>query len=188
MDGKQVGWIMWDRRAELVEMGDLLCPREVFMRLTGSPEQPSVAVAFEMREGAPVCVDLQITAKAGGLGVVPEHFNMIRLQLNQWMEVAFESAAQSTSAPFERVPDFADEQAASNAYEQARKRGSRRKITEALLSETADLYREYFNERPLQAIAERFDVSERTAARYVELCRSDEYALLPKTTSGKKKA
>ncbi|MBF6123887.1 hypothetical protein [Nocardia brasiliensis] len=171
MDGNQVGWITWDRRAELVEMDELLCPREVFIRLTGSREQPSLTAAFEMRDGKPVCVDLQISAKPAGRGVRPIDFDVIRLQLNDWMKVAFESIAQNTAAPFERVPDFADERAASRAYEQARKQGSRRKITDALLTETAALYREYFDEKPWQAIAERFDVSERTAARYVQLCR-----------------
>ncbi|WP_141717555.1 hypothetical protein [Nocardia altamirensis] len=114
-------------------------------------------------------------------------FEVIRRQLNQWMDEAFKSTAQTTVAPPGQEPQFADERTAHAAYEAARK-NSRRKITDALLTETAALYREYIDEKPLQKIAQRFEVSERTAARYVEICRSDEYGLLPKTTSGQKKA
>ena len=74
---------------------------------------------------------------------------------------------------------------ARRAYQQARKR-VRRKVDDRLLGEVAALYREYFDDRPWRVIAERFNVSETTAARYVVLARKA--GLLPATEPGKKKA
>lgn len=57
-----------------------------------------------------------------------------------------------------------------------------------MLRRVANVYRENIDAQPIEAISDEFDVSYRTAARYVQLCRSDEFQLLPKTRKGKREA
>ena len=61
-------------------------------------------------------------------------------------------------------------------------------MTRETLVKVAELYRRHIDEQPTKAVQTAFGVSPRTAARYVQVCRSDEYQLLPKTEQGKKKA
>ena len=56
----------------------------------------------------------------------------------------------------------------------------RRSIDHEFLEKVADVYREQFEDRPVKAVQMAFGVAPRTAAWYVELCRSDEHRLLPK--------
>jgi hypothetical protein len=66
------------------------------------------------------------------------------------------------------------------AIEDARK-SARRKVTPELLRRVANVYRANIDAQPVEAIRDEFDLSYRIAARYVQLCRSDEFQLLPKT-------
>ena len=61
-------------------------------------------------------------------------------------------------------------------------------MTPEFLAGVARLYRMNVDSQPVDAIRRNYGTSYRTAARWVDLCRSDEYQLLPKTTPGKKKA
>jgi hypothetical protein len=42
--------------------------------------------------------------------------------------------------------------------------------------------------KPIEAICDEFDLKYRTPARYVELCRSDEFGLVPTPHRGKRRA
>lgn len=57
-----------------------------------------------------------------------------------------------------------------------------------MLADVAALYRANITGSPIDAIRRALGCSTRTAARYVKMCRSYEYQLLPKTTGGLRKA
>jgi hypothetical protein len=68
----------------------------------------------------------------------------------------------------------------------AARRVSRRKFTPEFLAEVAEVYRANIDDSPIKAIAARYHVEYRQAAKYVEQARSDGH--LPQTTRGKRQA
>ena len=96
------------------------------------------------------------------------------------------------------MPDWADPQATRESLRDARKRKwsrrvsggerKRRAMTPEFLADVARRYRMNVDGQPVEAVRRAYATSYRSAARWVDLCRSDEYRLLPKTTPGKRKA
>lgn len=189
-EGK-IGAASWERLGGMAKVGDVYVPVRIHVHLYGSdkaPAQPGLEMEIEVREGVPVCTRIEVRAKDDGREVTPKDLLIVKGQMLYWLEEIPTFCAQATEEQdITRVPGWADQKAAKKSIGQARK-GARRKITPELLAEVAKLYRAHVDGQPIEAIRLSYRVSPRTAARYVEMCRSDEYGLLPKTTPGKKKA
>jgi hypothetical protein len=193
-DGHVVGWVMFEMFQEFVEVEGVYIPAEFHLRYPGGAlgpggsEQPSLHITFQARDGAPVCTAVNLEAKPQGRQVLPRDFEIIRRKLNNWSEVACklvmhagqESGAENTIA-LSRV----NAAVARRAYNAAQKR-TRTKVTDKLLSEVAELYRDSGADSAWRVIADRYGVSESTAGRYVMLARKSGY--LPPTKPGKKQA
>jgi hypothetical protein len=144
---------------------------------------PIRKLKIEVRQGIPECTEIHLVARPDGRGLRPADLEAI--DLTAWVEdILSECTYRQTPDGLISVPG---ERNSRKAIEQARK-APRRKVTPELLRRVADVYRENIDGKPIGAIRDEFDVSYRTAARYVELCRDDEFQLLPKTHHGKRKA
>lgn len=174
---------------DVAEIADgIVLPLELHLRFYGSSDQPSLTVKYGIRDGAPVCIGVTIESKAQGREVLPKDFDIIRRELANWSQVVISSVMQHEREQPEaatNAPHFVDPEAGRAAYRTSQK-GRRRKVDDRLLDEVAAIYREYINDRPWRVIAERFNVSETTASRYVVQARKA--GLLPATEPGKKKA
>lgn len=158
-------------------------PGRVDVDFSRDRSAPIRTLAIEVRQGVPECAEIHLGARPGGRGLRPSDLEAI--DLASWIEdILSECSYRATSDGFISVPG---ERNSRKAIEHARK-AAYRKVTPELLRRVADVYRENLDKKPIDAIRDEFDVSYRTAARYVELCRSDEFALLPKTHRGKRKA
>jgi hypothetical protein len=188
-DGHLIGWVMYEMLQDFVKVEDVYVPAEFHLRLPGDADQPSLLITFQVRDGAPVCTAVNIEAKTEGHQVLPSDFEKLRNGLNGWSEVAFKqvmhTARQQSGGEKAISLGSVDPVVARKAYNTAQKR-TRTKMTEKLLREVADLYRDNVDEGPWRVIAERFGVSESTAGRYVLLARQADH--LPPTKPGKKKA
>jgi hypothetical protein len=189
-EGK-IGVASWDHLGGLSKVGDVYVPTRIHVHLFGSddpPAQPELEMEIEVRQAVPVCTRIEIRAKEDGREITPKDLLIVKGQMLYWLEEFTTFCAQATEdQDITRVPGWADRNTAQNSVRQARK-ASRRKITPELLADVAKLYRMHIAGNPVEAIKRAYDVSPRTAARYVEICRSDEYGLLPKTTPGKRQA
>jgi hypothetical protein len=187
-DGHFVGWVVYDMFQDFVKVEGVYVPAEYHLRCPGGAEQPSLLITFQARDGAPACTAVNIESKTEGRQVLPKDFEVIRRKLNGWSEVAFKRVMHTArQSGGERAIGFGaiDPAVARKAYNAAQKR-TRTKVTDKLLKEVAELYRDNINDGPWRVIAERFGVSESTAGRYVLLARKARH--LPPTKSGKKNA
>jgi hypothetical protein len=174
--------IWWDEVGEFAELGDYLVPAVFYLRLPSSATEPSLQLTFAIREGAPVCIDVALKAKAQGRQILPKDFKAVQSQLNDMSEFAFTYVMRASE---EHMPGMVDDRSARRAYQTGQTR-SRRKVTDELLQQVAALYRDTIDSGPWRAIAEADGVSETTAGRYILLARKAGH--LPPTDPGKKKA
>ncbi len=188
IDGHLVGWVVYEMLQDFVKVEDVYVPAEYHLRCPGDAQQPSLLITFQVRDGAPVCTTVNIEAKNEGRQVLPRDFEIVRRKLNSWSEVAFKQvmhAGQESGGEKAISIGPVDPAVARKAYNAAQKR-TRAKVTDKLLREAAELYRDNVDEGAWRVIAERFSVSESTAGRYVLLARKAGY--LPPTKPGKKNA
>ena len=189
---------------DMVSVGDRRVPRRISVHFPGtaateksSPGQPALDMQIEVIKGIPMCSSLTLTKTPHGHEVRSKDLRLIRIE--DWIEyiVARCSHQYTLSGNDVRValsgsgPTVEDIRNVTEARKPLRNVGGRhrRTIDREFLTKVAGIYREQIDDRPLKAIEFAFDVQPRTAAWYVELCRSDEYRLLPKADSkGKKKA
>ena len=185
--GDIVGWVLFESLADFVKVEGVYVPAEFHLRFPGSPEQPSLLITFHARDDALVCAAITIESKTEGREVLPKDFEITRRKLRDWKEMACKAVMHAAEQSGESLALSRNVSPATarKAYNAAQKR-SRTKITDKLLREVAQLYRDNVEEGPWQAITERYGVSESTAGRYVLLARKAGY--LPPTKSGKKKA
>jgi hypothetical protein len=185
-----LGWghAEYDGR-DMVTVGDRRMPRRINVRFYGSGGQPALDMVIEVVDGVPMCVSLALTRSEGGHEIRTKDLRLIRIE--DWVTHIVAACSEEYTVVGNTIrstlsigPSTAD----IRNVEKARKRRPARKINREFLSKVADIYRDHFADRPVQAIEKAYGVSPRTAAWYVELCRSDEYQLLPKTERGKKKA
>jgi hypothetical protein len=187
--GHVLGWVMYDAFEELVEVEGVHIPAEFHLRLTGGTEQPSLHITFQVHDGRPFCVAVNLGAKPQGRQVLPVDFETLRNKLNHYSEVASTTAMlhvrRESGAANAVALSRVGPPTARRAYRAAQKR-SRTKVTDELLSEVAELYRDSGPDSAWGAIADRYGVSKSTAGRYVVLARKAGY--LPPTKPGKKQA
>lgn len=179
-----IGTAYYDFAGGTEVVGDRRVPSVMFFDAPGGRDSPRLHMRFEVRQGVPVCAELRVIAKDGGSEVQSKWLRLIRLE--DWMETVVAGCSEHIDSPTQSSLRETTRDDVRNVRT-ARKQ-TRRTVTPELLAKVAEIYREHFYDNPVQVISAAFGVSVRTAARYVQHCRSDEYQLLPKTEPGKKKA
>jgi hypothetical protein len=193
--GLRGGRAWYDALALPIKVRDRLVPETIVVDLDGDGERPSLRMRIEVRHGVPVCAELRLTAQPGGREIRPKDLRAIRI--DSWIEqvvglcsheqpepggVIHLSAPPPPDEPKRGDARYKDIVADSRNTQRARRSTPRRPGRPAVppdrLHKAADLYRRHADGgRPLQVVADVLGVSERTAARYIEKCRSD--GLLP---------
>lgn len=173
------GYAVFDAMGQYERVGDRQVPAEILVSFPGTGDQPSLRMTLTVREGIPICSELNLAANSSG-EVRSRDLRLISLE--DWIEpivaACSERSAEVVTTP---IPD----REGIRTVQKARS-GRPRSVTDTRLDRAADLYRDHIEDRPVQAVAVAFGVSDRTAARYIEKCR--ETGRLPKTTPGKKQA
>ncbi|MGC5248183.1 hypothetical protein ACPXB3_14825 [Gordonia sp. DT219] len=164
-------------------VGDRAVPSEIFVFHPESESRPHTSFRIRVRRGIPVCTDLELHSPDDDGEILLAH---LRIPLDDLITEAVAMSFHTTSDDVDEAINSG--RTARRDIERAR-RGRRRSVTPELLAEVAQIYRANINDRPIQQIRRRFGVSERTAARYVQLCRPKHGGnLLPDTEPGRKKA
>ncbi len=157
-----------------------------------SPGEVELRLGVEMRDGVPEVRDVAFRSMGTGR---PVQAGDMRIKLDDLVEdaVALAAVVQSVGpaswrdTPFgrrelaahpelyEEVPmrptvDDQEHRVTAKAVARARAR-PRRKVTDDLLREVAEVYRTNVDDRPTQAIRERFGMPRSTAALYVRRAR-----------------
>ena len=188
--GEIVGAVSWSPppATPRVRIVDVWLPQQVDAVLYGGDRTPRVELTIEVRNGVPGYTRVEISTPAHtGRHLISRDMTVVRDQLTYWLDLIVEAVAQPTDAEPIAAPSWADRTVTRDSVSAAR-RPQRRQITPELLADVAALYRANITGSPIDAIKRALGCSTRTAARYVEMCRSDEYQLLPKTTRGQRKA
>lgn len=194
--GGRFGAASWRTDATWIRVGDVHIPDCVEVSMPGANTQPSLSLTIQVRQGVPCFTRVEVISKADGQPVIGQHLLTARGQLHYWLDTIVELVASEVDPDPTREPDWADRQAAKNSLKVARKQrrngrqrsSARRDITPEFLSDVARIYRAHIDTNPLEQIRLVYPASPRTVARWVELCRSDKYQLLPKTKQGQRKA
>ena len=185
------GELVYDGRERIVEVGDRGIPEAVTYRHSGNTTRPACEVRIEVWDGVPVVAEVNLAARreegafirAKDIKLGPA-INLDGLIAGWLAEVAYRPApARPGRRGWERGwPGSAtDRQATMRTIERAR-RQTRRRLTKGQLRTVAETYKAA-NPPKHEAVALAFDVSDRTAQRYIEKAR--EAGLLPPTTQGK---
>jgi hypothetical protein len=178
-EGKQkVTGLTGGQHGGMVALGDTVVPPKAVMTFEGAKGSPDVEMNFEIRDGRPECVGVNIQAKKDGRGIRSADlamFNLDNLVTGVFAQLATFPAAKDDAEWFAAERDVHEARSA--------RRGA---VTRAELDKVAEVYREHVNASPTRAVALLLDYTERTAARRVQQAR--EAGLLPKTTPGKRKA
>jgi hypothetical protein len=170
---------------DLARVGNRFVPKEIRVTIDGGHGEPNVHMKIEVRHGVPICTGLLLEGHQGGPEIRDKDVRFV--PVTAWVE---QIAAACTWAPNIRGIENVQGPAAQKANRANVRavRVGRPRISREQLMRVAEVYREHIDGSPTDAVRRAFGVSARTAARYVELCRSDEHRLLPKTKPGKKKA
>jgi len=179
-DGHLVGWVVWNDLDERVETADEsgTLPVEFHLVWPGTAERPRAKMSFIVRDGEALCSGVSVDAKPGGPEVTPADLDTVARGLRGW---GFHAALSLLQGSQEELSS--DDKAPKKTKN---RRPRQRKITDEMLAEIAQVYRDHLDEGPWHAIRDRYGVSESTAGRYVLLARKAGY--LPDTTAGKKQA
>ena len=158
-----------------VEVGDRLVPRVIDVEVAGSGPDPALRMRIEVRRGVPVYTHIALE------GDDIRQQDLRNLFLDDWLSQIV--AALTFNADGTKLTK-AGRGDAIRTTEAARRKRNRRDPN--LLARVAEIYREHFDTgKPTQAVERAFDVSRRTAIRYVQEARAAN--LLPETVPGKKK-
>ncbi|MCI4674788.1 hypothetical protein [Candidatus Mycolicibacterium alkanivorans] len=172
--------------ADSAMVGDRVVPSEIFVEIAGSASQPDLSMKIEVRQGIPVCTEVCLRSRPDGPEVREKDLAQVRVG---WL--VEQIVARASVKPIGRVGGYGfgwskpvnDRTAVSDIR---RYRSGRTRMSRERLLKVVEVYREHIDARPTEAVERAFDVSHRTAARYVQQAR--DAGLLPATTPGKKKA
>ncbi|BBY15754.1 hypothetical protein [Mycolicibacterium litorale] len=159
-------------------------PRIVFVDFSADVNAPLRRLKIEIVDGVPQCVEIRVAARPGGRGL--RSIDLDAIDVAGWVEDIMTECIWHEGPDGRRLPraGLADGRKAVRAAQRA----GHRTVTPELLAEVARIYRANVDGKPIKAISAEFGLGERTAARYVQMCRSDKYGLLPKTERGKRRA
>jgi hypothetical protein len=172
--------------ARVVPVGDRGIPETVLYRHSGNSNQPAYEIRLEVWDGVPVIAEVKVTAKREqGVHIRAKDIKLAAVDLDSsiayWLsEVAYQP---EPTRPGRRrwkkgyPVSAAERRDATRAVERAR-RETRRKMTNEHLRRVAETYKAASPAKH-EAVARAFDVSPRTAQRYIEKAR--DAGLLPKS-------
>lgn len=185
------GYAEFDQ-ADLERIGDQGVPRRIEVTFPSTADKwPSAQFVIEVRKGVPVCTSITVQAHDEGREVRSVDLRAVRLE--DWVENIVAEASvtlvdHEDSVSYTVAAGSKSETEFTGAREVVRyaRKGARRSVTDDLLRQAADIYRQNVDANPVESVATAFQTSHRTAARYVSKAR--ELGLLPPTTPGKKNA
>ncbi len=136
---------------------------------------PSISAEFEVLDGVPQCRGLRILSGEGAREVRANDYR--RVSVEDLLEEALAGIAtpypdSSSADPTEWEPTNSAEGRKTVRQVRIVRKESRRRITDAVLREVADVYRAHLDGNPTEAVAARFGKSHRTAALYVQQSRA----------------
>jgi hypothetical protein len=160
-------------RAGWVPIGDdFYLPPRFEMDWASDGHQPSLRMQFEVIDGAPQCVDVQITRVPGGRAVQASDLR-VASRVEDWTRGAAalvaEPMVERSGGAVATTPSRSASDAKAALAAIARSR--RNKITDQFLRRVAEVYRAHVEDAPTAAVAEQFNVSHRTAGDYLRQAR-----------------
>ena len=166
--------------ADCIVIGDHAVPQRISVHFPSGPEdgRPTTDMTIELVDGVPLCTQLTLTKDPNGHEVRSGDLRLVTIE--NWVEHIVDACAQPLDVDRTTGP--------ARSLRQPVREVRYQKVTREHLEKVAAVYRENITGNPVRAVEAEFVVSHRTASRWVEFCRSDEYQLLPKTVSGRKKA
>lgn len=171
-------------RAWLSGVPGVAVPAEIDVDFSRDRSAPIKTMKIEVREGVPMCTEIRLVARSDGRGLRAADLESI--DIAGWVEDILSECTFDIGVDGGLTMRRGSREG-RNAIRDAQRVG-RRKVTPDLLARAAEVYRDHIDAKPIEAVSDEFGVGYRTAARYVEMCRSDEFRLLPKTHKGKRRA
>lgn len=181
--------IRWNLSSKtgLSRVEDRYLPMRFEMTSHNDDPLPDIRVVFEMTQGAYECREISLTAVDGGREI--NSTDLRSLRIDDLLEFGVETMggfkvveekdglmrAEAQASNIERA-------ATVGTARRARAQG-RRTITDDVLAEAAQVYRDHVGSAPTQAVADHFDKSLRTASLYMK--RAREAGLLGDALNGK---
>jgi len=190
------------QRVELVrgggwhEIGDRTVWSPLVAVCESGSDGPEARLGLELRNGVPEVREVLVRSVGTGRAV---RATDLRLKLDDLIEDALAEAAflhDDRTAEGWRDSPFARRELAANPHAfddmirpsgddaerrstkqqvQKARRRPRQKVTDEVLRQVADVYRANVNDRPTQAVRERFDLRPSTASLYVRRARDAGY-------------
>ncbi len=167
--------VSYDGAGEQIRIDDVYLPARFEMSWPGVDGLPGLGMGFAVVDGSPQCREVRIASSEGGREVRPADLRALRLDdfteaacalvAHHWLETT-EDGIVTTVSTNRQV----DADAAIKAVTRARK-DSRRRVTEDLLRQVAEVYRGHAGAQPTKVVAEHFGVKHRTAGDYVKAAR-----------------
>src|SRR5829696_3111657 len=194
---------------ELASVGNLQMPAIFTLHLFDHDSgEPNINLTWQVRNGAPECIDVHIERAEGGHEIRVSGLAGIRIEdclglavklmlslrddysdepgpTNRAIAAWLEPATLTTAGEIQTARQWFDFDRGRDAVAQTQAaRGARKvKITDALLREVADIYRANVSGKPTQAVAGHFDRGHRSAALYIK--RARERGFLGRAIKGK---
>lgn len=177
---------MEHKRIEVTEVADWLPVRgatlpAVFVALLTEEAEggPDLRLSFAVRGGVPECREVCLTASREGHEVRVS--DLARVKVEDLMEAAI-TELRIVHGTGDRDPrtglyEWYDREPGRAEIRAVREARAQRKVkmTDDLLREVAEVYRANVSDKPLEAVAQRFDKAHRTAALYVSKARERGY-------------
>lgn len=139
-------------------------------------DEPAWRMVFDASDGVPRCVSFTIEKTESGREIRSVD---LRLSVEDALEMSTRSiAGRSVMPSYEDVRSGATLRAVRSA-----RRTGRRKVTDDLLREVAEIYRREVDSNPSEAIAAHLGIADRTARLYVR--RARDAGFLGKALRGK---
>lgn len=175
-----------------VPMGGYAMPPEFTISYLAGDEpgaEPDLDIEFEVRDGAPRCRSVKITAHPDGAEITRTDLRSLRLEDlleyavsavgNRVRQVGPRGETFQCIGKFgpevwrlEHVEDDAGQRHLMKATRTARSEARRRKMTDDVLRDVAEVYRKHVADTPTAAVADYLDRSLRTASLYVQRARA----------------
>jgi hypothetical protein len=173
----------------LVRVGDRVVPNRISVDFPGRDGQPSLHLDLGVVNGVPQCRSLTVSSVDDGRAVRP--VDLTAIKLNDWVADVFAAFAIEVdenglgSKKYGGPAASRQTVAAAETFQRARRGKGARVVTPQLIEAAAQVYREHFDDRPIQAVMAAFGVTERTASGWITDARR-KYNYLPETKRGKK--
>jgi hypothetical protein len=174
-----------------VRAGNRLVPNRVVITTSGIDGQPKLRLELEAIDGIPECRQLSISSVASGRAV--RQVDLDSIKLNEWVADSFAAFAfERRDSGFIRIEGgpagSAQDIHAANDFQRARRGKGARIVNQQVIEEAVEIYKRNIRHGAIQAIADAFGVSTRTASSWITRARTDEFGnLLPPTKPGQKK-